>query len=217
MQLMTVSNLRRGHDGRIPVTITTEARADRMLAARAALDQPERRVTVTVVLARLLAVTLAGHPAVNAVLNDDAIIRPADVNLGVAIATADDHLVVPVIDRAQTRTTSELAETLARLTDRAQRRKLRLDDVRGGTFTLSSTGTVDLPIFGTPVMVPGQSGILLAARAVKRPVVDGDTVTVGHVIPLSLTFDHAAVNGVPAMRFLADLVGRIEDPDDHLT
>lgn len=217
MQQMTIANLRRGQEGKVPVTITAEARADRLLAARERLDQgAPAKVTITVLLARVLARTLAEHPGLNAALAEDAIVRYADVNLGIAVTTDGGDLLVPVLPRAQERNVAELAAAIAELTARARARDLRPDDVRGGTFTLSSIGMVRLPIHATPLLVPRQSGILLAARATERPVVEEGDLGVGLVMPLSLTFDHVVVNGIPAVRFLEDLVARIERPDEWL-
>jgi len=216
MQRMTIDGLRRGQEGKVPVTLTAEALADRLLAARHDIDGAGAKVTLTVLLARILSRALADHPAMSATLVDEHVVQPADVNLGVAVAAPDGTLSVPVVARAQTRAVPELAQAIEELSARARARKLRLEHVRGGTFTLSSTGMVRLPVFGTPVLVPGQSGILLAACAVERPVVADGALAVRSVLPLSLTFDHAVVNGVPALRFLADLVDRIEQPGDWL-
>jgi pyruvate/2-oxoglutarate dehydrogenase complex dihydrolipoamide acyltransferase (E2) component len=212
-QQMTIENLRRGQAGKVPVTIYAEARADALLAARARLAEQGTRASVTVLLARVLAATLADHPALNVTLEDEALVQHADVNLALAVATDDGGLMVPVIARAQERSVAELAELIGELAERARRRKLRLDDVRGGTFTLSSTGTVGLPAFATPLMSPGQSGVLMVAAAGERVLVADGAPVVGRVFPLSLTFDHAAVNGIPALRFLEDLAGRLERPD----
>lgn len=217
MQRMTIDGLRRGQQDKIPVTLTAEARVDRLLAARGDFAADGAKVTITVLLARILARTLADHPAVSATIVEDAVVRRRDVNLCVAVAAADGSLSVPVIPGAQDRTVPELAQIIDELAARARARKLGLEHVRGGTFTLSSTGMVRLPVFGTPVLVPGQSGILLAACAAQRPVVEDGALAVGTVMPLSLTFDHTVVNGVPALRFLGDLVARIEQPADWLS
>lgn len=217
MQQMTIANLRRGQEGKVPVTITAEARAEGLLAARERFPLPDGgKATITVLLARVLARTLADHPALHATLADEAIVHHADVNLGVAVAAEDGSLAVPIVHGAQALGVPELAERLADLSARARARRLRVQQVRGGSFTLSSTGMVRLPILGTPLLVPGQSGILLAACAVEQPVVEDGALAIGRVMPLSLTFDHAVVNGIPAVRFLQDLVGRIEQPDAWL-
>lgn len=203
MQLMTIERLRKGQEGKVPVTITAEARADALLTARA-------RRTVTALVAFALIHTLMEHPALNAAIEGDELIRYADVNLGIAVSLPDDSLAVPVVHRAQELSLPELGAAIGDLAERARTKKLGLVDVHGGTFTLSSTGFVDLPIFGTPLLAPGQSGILLVGAAMNRPVVVEGLVEIVPMLPLSLTFDHAVVNGMPALRFLADLTARIE-------
>ena len=213
MQKMTIGKLRSGQEGKVPVTIAAEVRADGLLAVCAERRAENEQVTVTAVLAYLLARTLADHAALNAALVDDeTMIQYADVNLGIAVALEDGSLVVPVVHAAQERDLDDLAAAVAELAGKARAKSLGLPDLRGGTFTLSSTGMVRLPITGTPLLTPGQSGILLAGGAAPRPVVEDGAVVAGQVLPLSLTFDHAVVNGVPALRFLEDLGGRVESP-----
>ena len=212
LQKMTIERLRQGQEGKVPVTLAAEARADALLAARTrAREAGDKTTTITALVAFVLVRTLRENPALNAALvDDDSIVRYADVNLGVAVALPDDNLSVPVIRGAQELSLLELGAAIADVSERARTRKLGLDDVHGGTFTLSSTGSVGLPIFGTPLLVPGQSGILLVGAAAARPVVDNGRTAVGQVLPLSLTFDHAVVNGIPALRFLSELVAGIE-------
>jgi pyruvate dehydrogenase E2 component (dihydrolipoamide acetyltransferase) len=211
VQRITIANLRRGADAAVPATLLADADAAGILAAH------ERSgVTVTAVLARLLARTLADHPALNAALRDDEIVRFEDVNLGVAVALADGALVVPVVPRAQERRLEELAVALADLAARARAGTLEMADVQHGTFTLSSAGMLGPPVHGTPLLVPGQAGVLLAGGIAERPVVRDGAVVPGHVMPLSLTFDHALVNGAPAMAFLGDLIERVEAPGPWL-
>ncbi len=202
---MTIARLREGQNDKVPVTITTEARADALLAAR-----DTGAGTVTALLAFALVRTLAEHASLNAAIEGNELVRYSDVNLGVAVALPDDNLAVPVVHGAQKLSQSELGATIADLAERARTKKLGLEDVKGGTFTLSSTGFIRQPIYGTPLLTPGQSGILLVGAAAERPVAIAGRVTVGHYLPLSLTFDHTVVNGVPAVRFLAELAARIE-------
>lgn len=203
MQRMTMHALRGGQEGRVPVTLVAEARAERLL---------ETRVTVTAAIAHALVAALREHPEMNASLvDDDHIERHDDVNLGVAVALDDGALVVPVVHRAQRLSLAQLGDEIARLAASARARSLAPTALRGATFTLSSTGNVAVPVLGTPTLTRGQAGILLATRIAERPVVDGGRVVPGRVLPLSLTFDHLTVNGVPALRFLQALVRRIEE------
>ena len=93
---------------------------------------------------------------------------------------------------------------------------LEMSDVQHGTFTLSSAGMLGPPVHGTPLIAPGQAGVLLAGGIADRPVVRDGAVVAGQVLPLSLTFDHAVMNGAPAMAFLGDLIERVEAPGPWL-
>ena len=215
---MTISALRGGQEGRVPVTLAGEARAERLIdAGAAAAEETGTRVTLTAAIARLLVATLTDHPALNATLvDDDEMEYRTDVNLGVAVALENGALVVPVVHEAQVCTLAALAIRMADLAARARDGSLARTDTRGATFTLSSTGNIALPIVGTPSLTRGQAGILLAARIADRPVVEDGDVVAGKVLPLSLTFDHVAVNGVPALRFFGDLVRRVERPEQWI-
>jgi pyruvate/2-oxoglutarate dehydrogenase complex dihydrolipoamide acyltransferase (E2) component len=205
VQRITMGNLRRGQRDAVPVTLFADANASELLEGRS-----RSGVTITAILAMLLARTLSDQPAMNAAVVDDRLVRYADVNLGVAVSLEDGGLVVPVLRRAQERTLAEIAGAVASLAGRARAGELGLDDVRHGTFTLSSAGMLGPPVHGTPLIPHGQSGILLAGGIAARPVVRDGELAAGHVLPLSLTFDHAVVNGAPAMAFLGELVARIE-------
>jgi pyruvate dehydrogenase E2 component (dihydrolipoamide acetyltransferase) len=205
VQRITMGNLRRGQREAVPVTLFADADAAELLEAR------ERSgATITAILAMLLARTLSDRPGLNAAVVEDKLVRYADVNLGMAVALEDGGLVVPVVRRAQERTLAEISAAVADVAARARAGELELDDVRNGTFTLSSAGMLGPPVHGTPLIPHGQAGILLAAGIAPRPVVRDGEVVAGHLLPLSLTFDHAVVNGAPAMAFLGELVARIE-------
>jgi pyruvate dehydrogenase E2 component (dihydrolipoamide acetyltransferase) len=209
MQRMTINALRRGHEGRVPVTLTAEARAERLLEVARASG-----VTITTAIAHAHVATLRDHPAMNATLADgEHLERHDDVHLGVAVALDDGALVVPVVHRAQLSSLAELSDRIARLAARARDRTLTPADLAGATFTLSSTGNVALPVLGTPTLTSGQAGILLAARVTEKPVVEDGRLLPGRLLPLSLTFDHLTVNGVPALRFLDGLVRSIESTE----
>jgi pyruvate dehydrogenase E2 component (dihydrolipoamide acetyltransferase) len=205
VQRITIGNLRRGQRDGVPVTLFADADAGELVAARG-----RQGATITAILAMLLARTLSDQPALNAAVVDDKLVRYADVNLGIAVALEDGGLVVPVLARAQERTLADISSAVASLAARARDGELGLEDVRHGTFTLSSAGMLGPPVHGTPLIPHGQAGILLAGGIAERPVVRDGAVVPGHLLPLSLTFDHAVVNGAPAMAFLGELVARIE-------
>lgn len=214
MQQMTISNLRRSQEGAIPVSLFTEAKAGRLLSIAAASKQSESPMTVTTLAACLLVDALMEHPPMRRGLVDgEAVVDHEDVHLAIAVAKDDGSLVTPVIHDASLMTVEQLTRAVREAVVKARGGNLELSDVRGGTFTLSSTGSVPVAVHGTPLLNSGQSGILLVGAAAERAVVDENgEVRSDPILPLSLTIDHAAVNGVPALHFLADLVERIEDP-----
>jgi pyruvate/2-oxoglutarate dehydrogenase complex dihydrolipoamide acyltransferase (E2) component len=205
VQRITIDNLRRGSRNAVPVTLFADADAAELLEARERCG-----ATITAILAMLLARTLSDRPELNAAVVEDQLVRYADVNLGVAVALDDGGLVVPVVRRAQELDLAEVSKAVSDLAARARAGRLGLEDVRHGTFTLSSAGMLGPPVHGTPLIPDGQAGVLLAGGIASRPVVRDGALVPGHLLPLSLTFDHAVVNGAPAMAFLGEFVARIE-------
>ncbi|MBK8739123.1 MAG: 2-oxo acid dehydrogenase subunit E2 [Betaproteobacteria bacterium] len=212
LRRMTIDALQRSHATTVPVTVMAEARAEALLAARAQFMAAEVPVSMTALLARVLSVTLADHPDVNAALTDTDMIRFTGVNLGIAVALPDGNLTVPAVRSAHALGVPELVRRIANLRDRARMGKLTLADVRGGTFSLSNIGMVMPGGTGTAVIPTGQCGILVVGGTVERPVVQDGAVRPGKVLPLSMTFDHRIVNGVPAWKFLRELISRLENP-----
>jgi pyruvate dehydrogenase E2 component (dihydrolipoamide acetyltransferase) len=208
MRKITIRRLTEAQGAAVPVTVQTEADGSALLERKRALDG----VTVNTLLAAALARTLAAHPAVNCALEEEELVCFADVNLGVAVALPDGNLAVPVIHRAQEHDLPGLGSAIAEVSGRARAGKLKLEDVRGGTFTLSNVGMLLPALWGAPLLPLGQSGIILAGGFVERPVVRDGAVVPGRVLPLSFTFDHRLVNGEPALAFLRALVAAIEQP-----
>jgi pyruvate dehydrogenase E2 component (dihydrolipoamide acetyltransferase) len=210
LRRMTIERLMEAHASSVPVTVMTEARAEALLTLKERWAGHRPRVTVTVILAKLLARALASAPEMNATLTEDAMIQHRAVHLGIAVARPDGNLVVPVLHDAETMDIPALAERIDDLVTRARANKLGLADVRGGVFTLSNVGTSMAPLRGTPVLPPGHTGVLLTGGIVPRPVVDDGQVAAGKVIDLSLTFDHRVINGMPALAFLETVRAEIE-------
>lgn len=193
------------------VSAMAEVDATALLAllARLRLDQPE--LTLTPLLVKAIALCLRRHPRLNATLVDDAIHEWAMVNIAVALALPSDDLVVAVLRHADEQPVAALAAELARLRERAAAGKLGLADVRGGTFTLSNYGMLRRVVWATPIITPGQVAVLGVGRASPRLVPDeSGGYAIRPTLPLSLTYDHRIVNGVPAGRFLDDLGDLLE-------
>jgi 2-oxoglutarate dehydrogenase E2 component (dihydrolipoamide succinyltransferase) len=140
----------------------------------------------------------------------------AGVNLGIAV-DAPNGLMVPVIRDAQLLGPVSLQQAIADLAERARTRRITPDDLAGGTFTITNTGSRG-SLFDTPILNPPEVGILATPAIEKRPVVvtesDGtDRVAVRHRTYLCLTYDHRLIDGSDAARFLGELAALVDSDD----
>jgi len=174
------------------------------------LGQP--RITVTALMIKVVAWALVRNPYLNASFNGDSISLWKDVNIGVATAVPQG-LVVPVLKGADHLGVSEINMHLIELADRARDNKLKLEDVQGGTFTISNLGMFGIRQFRA-VINPPECAILAVGSVVRKPVVvdDQDRVEVCPMVSLTLSADHRVIDGVVAARFLSDLVAGVESP-----
>ena len=178
----------------------------------------ERGVTLTLTgfLLRAAALALRDHPQFNASLDAAAgeLIVKRYHHLGVAVAT-ERCLIVPVLRDVDRKPVLELARELAALAQRAREGKATLDDLRGGTFTITNMGALGgtgaIPIINYP-----EVAILGVARAREEAVVRDGQIVARLMLPLSLTFDHRVADGADGARFAADIVRRLERPDQLL-
>jgi pyruvate dehydrogenase E2 component (dihydrolipoamide acetyltransferase) len=197
------------------VTIAREVEAGGLVARRAALAAGFEaatgvRLTYTDLLVQLVAELLADHPLLNATLTDQGIVLSPAVHMGVAVAL-EDGLIVPVIRDAGTRSLAELARDRVDLAAKAQAGTLTMDEVEGGTFTISNLGSFGADAF-TPIVNPPQCAILGVGRIADKPAAVAGAVEVRPTMWLSLTFDHRIVDGAPAARFLQQLGDRLASP-----
>ncbi|MBI2016525.1 MAG: 2-oxo acid dehydrogenase subunit E2, partial [Candidatus Rokubacteria bacterium] len=175
-----------------------------------ARKQTGARITYTDLLVRLVAATLARHPGVNASWKDGAIVRNADINIGLAVAI-DDGLVVPVLHRADTLSLAELAARRGDLVTRAQAGKLRPADIQGGGFTISNLGMLGVDAFNA-IVNPPQAAILAVGRIADRVVALNGQPAVQPTLVLTLSCDHRALDGARGAQFLGALAELIEEP-----
>ncbi|KAF4407235.1 2-oxoglutarate dehydrogenase, E2 component, dihydrolipoamide succinyltransferase [Streptomyces lycii] len=155
------------------------------------------------------------HPAVNAKVNDDETITYHDVeNIGIAVDT-EKGLFVPVIHNAGDLNLAGIAKKTADLANRTRNGGIKPDELSGGTFTVTNTGSRGA-LFDTPILNQPQVGMLGIGATVKRPVVVnhpdlGETIAVRDMVYLALTYDHRLVDGADAARFLGTLKTRLEE------
>ena len=168
-------------------------------------------------IVKATAEALVSHPNVNASYNAETteMTYHADVNIGIAVDTPQG-LLVPVIKKAQDKSLVEIVKEIADLADRARNKKLRPDDLSGGTFTVTNIGS-EGALLDTPVLTPPQAGILGTAAIEKRPVViseDGnDAIAIRQMCYLPFTYDHQVVDGADAGRFITTIKDRLETAD----
>ena len=168
------------------------------------------RVTYTDLVLAAAGKALRKHPAMNAALIDNAIVRYEQVHIGLAVALAEG-LIVPVINDAGGKALKEIALASAALAERARQGSLTVDDVEGGTFTVTSLGMYGVDGF-TPILNPPQAGILGVGRIYDGVRWDGQTPVKTARMRLSLTWDHRVLDGAPAAQFLAAVRTYLEAP-----
>jgi pyruvate dehydrogenase E2 component (dihydrolipoamide acetyltransferase) len=170
-------------------------------------------LTLTGFILKAAALGLRGHPQFNASLDPAAgeLILKRYHHLGVAVAT-DRGLIVPVLRDVDQKPVLEIARELAALAQRVREGKATLEDLRGGTFTITNIGalggTAALPIINYP-----EVAILGVARARLEPVVREGQIVPRLLLPLTLTFDHRVADGVDGARFATEIVSRLEAPE----
>jgi pyruvate dehydrogenase E2 component (dihydrolipoamide acetyltransferase) len=194
--------------------LQVDADATLLLAVReqhvALVGEDGVKPTVNDVLTKLVASALNRHRALNAVWSGEELHRHPTANVGIAVA-APQGLVVPVIRSAERLTVAEIAAARADLVARARDNKLTLQDLEGGTFTVSNLGMFGIDRF-TAVLNPPQVAILAVGAAVERPVVVEGELTVAPVLALTLTCDHRAIDGADGAAFLQTLQQMVELP-----
>lgn len=158
-------------------------------------------------------VALRKFPSFNAHFDAERneLVAKKSVNIGIAVDTPDG-LVVPVIRNADERTMVDIAVEIERLAGLAKERKLHLDDIKGGTFTITNVGSLG-GFFSTPVIDPPQVAIMAIHRIRDMPLVVEGRVEARKVMGISMCFDHRVVDGALATEFMNVVMKHLEDPD----
>ncbi|MGG5257629.1 2-oxoglutarate dehydrogenase, E2 component, dihydrolipoamide succinyltransferase [Phycicoccus avicenniae] len=157
---------------------------------------------------------LKAHPTVNASIEEDQVTYHGSENLGMAVDT-EKGLIVPVLKNAGDLNIAGLARGIADLANRTRSNKIMPDDLAGGTFTITNTGSRGA-LFDTPIINQPQVGILGTGAVVKRPIVvtaedGGETIAIRSMVYLALSYDHRIVDGADAARFLTTMKQRLEE------
>jgi pyruvate dehydrogenase E2 component (dihydrolipoamide acetyltransferase) len=175
------------------------------------LGAPQKLTAMPFVL-KAVAIALGRHPLLNASLDTDngQIIYKQYVNLGVAVDTPRG-LVVPVIRHVDRMSIPEIARALASVGQRARSAQFTLDELRGGTFTLSNLGAVG-GTYSTPIINHPEVAVLLLGRSRWLPAIREEQIQPRLMMPLSLSYDHRLVDGATAARFLNEVIDYLQSP-----
>ena len=200
----------------VPVTTTDEADVTELVALRErsaeAAAAHNVHVTLLPFLMKAVVAALRQYPKLNASLDEaqHRLVLKRYYHLGIATDTSEG-LIVPVVKDVDQKNIVTLATDLARLTELARTRRIPLTDLRGGTFTISNYGAIG-GIFATPMLHLPEVAILGVGKLLQKPVVHGGEVVIRTILPLSLTFDHRALDGADAQRFLNELIAYLSNP-----
>jgi pyruvate dehydrogenase E2 component (dihydrolipoamide acetyltransferase) len=192
----------------VDVTATSELvaslRADRALA--------EHRIGVLAVAAKAVCLALKQHPTLNSRWDGEAgeIVQYHDVHLGIAAAT-ERGLVVPNIRHADRMSLPALADAIRDLAQTARAGKTSPAAMQGGTFSITNVGVFGVDA-GTPILNPGEAGILALGAVRRQPWEHGGEIALRDVVTLALSFDHRLVDGEQGSRFLADVAAVLREP-----
>ena len=211
----TTRRLQLSKDNVIPVTSVTEMDLTDLLklykdTKTVWKNVYDTNVTMNAFFIKAVGLTLRRYELLNSTLESDAIVVKGNINIGLAMSI-DDQLYVPVIRNADKLTVMEIAQQVSLYIDKAKDKKLTLEDMQDGTFTITNVGPFDAQ-FSTPVIAYPQVGILGIGTVNVRPVYQGDDIVKRSLCYMSLTYDHRVIDGVPAAGFRKMLKELLEQP-----
>ncbi|RLB94722.1 MAG: hypothetical protein DRH26_00445 [Deltaproteobacteria bacterium] len=174
------------------------------------LDPDETKISYNAIIIKAVALALRQHPRVNSSVDGEMIKVWKQIHVGAAMDVGKG-LIVPKIRNADTKSIMTIAKEMGQLVDKAKQNTLSLDELQGGTFTITNLGAWGIDHF-TPIVNFPESAILGLGRIVEKPWVKNSEVVVEPRIALSLTFDHRIIDGAPGAMFLKTLTRMIEEP-----
>ncbi len=174
------------------------------------------KITFMPIFTEAVAAALAEFPMVNSSVDGDRIILKKDINIGIAVAKPDGNLIVPVIKNAEQKNLVGITKDLNRLANAARNNKLAIEEIQGGTFTITNFGSFR-NLIGTPIINQPQVAILATGSIEKKPAVletpTGDVIAIRHLMFLSLSYDHRIVDGALGGAFLRKIADNLEQFD----
>jgi pyruvate dehydrogenase E2 component (dihydrolipoamide acetyltransferase) len=191
--------------------LTKEIKMDAVLAARKRMNEyTENRISINDIIIKATAVALKSHPNVNLSWLGDKIRRNHHVHIGVAVAI-DDGLLVPVVRFADSKSLSQIGAEVRELAGKAKTKELQPKDWEGNTFTISNLGAFGIDEF-TAIVNPPDACILAIGSSKETVIVENGEMRPGHVMKVTLSCDHRAVDGVTGANFLKTFADLLEEP-----
>jgi pyruvate dehydrogenase E2 component (dihydrolipoamide acetyltransferase) len=200
--------------------VTVTARMDALLDLRKRLNEQLGgqgvKLSVNDFLVRACALAMHQHPFVNASWGEDgaSIVQHGAVNVGVAVALSEERgggLVVATLRDADRMGLRQISTRTKEMAGKARERGLSIDEMEGSTFTISNLGMFGVEHF-TAIINPPNSAILAVGAAVKKPVVEGDEIVVGHEMQMTMSSDHRVIDGAMAAAYLNTVREMLEAP-----
>jgi pyruvate dehydrogenase E2 component (dihydrolipoamide acetyltransferase) len=191
--------------------LTAECRVDELFAVRARINETSTtRISINDLIVKAVAGAFVEVPEANVTWTDSVMLRHRAVDISIAVAT-QEGLFTPVMRAVETLTISALSQQISELATRAKERRLRQDELEGGSFCVTNLGMYGTLEFSA-ILNPPQSGILAVGAATQQPVVTDGALSIARVMRFTLSVDHRAIDGAMAATWLAAFTKRIENP-----
>jgi len=167
------------------------------------------------IFSKAVAEAMQFHPAINSQINGEEIVSPEFVDIGIAVQTPKG-LMVPIVRNAESKSIAEIELEIKELAEKARTKKISVEELTGGTFTITNGGTFG-SLLSTPIINPPQSAILGMHNIVDRPVAVNGQVVIRPMMYVALSYDHRIIDGKDSVGFLVKVKELIENPERLLT
>ncbi len=213
---MIAENLVRVRNTAVMVTTMDECDVTELVKVREELKQEAEKKNIKLTylpfIVKAVIKALKAYPVFNASVDEEKneLVIKKYYNIGIAVAT-EEGLIVPVIKEVDKKGLFEIAKEIEELSEKARTGKLKLEEVRGSTFSITNIGPIG-GLFSTPVLNPPDVAILGVGRIKKKPWVVENRIEIRDILTLSLTFDHRVIDGAQAAQFLNEVMKYLEKP-----
>lgn len=210
-------NMKRASSNAVLCTGMDDVEVSRLVEVRKSLmsfaEEMNVKLTYLPFVVKAVSHALKKHPVFNSLINEEkmTLTYRKDIHIGIAMAT-EEGLVVPVIHHADKKTIMQIAVEINELAEKAREQKLSTNELTGSTFTITSTGAKG-GWYATPIINYPEVAILGVHKIKKQPIVVEDEIKIGHMMGMSITFDHRVIDGEPAGNFMTEVAQILHAPE----